>query len=302
MSDERPSYLALHRRGQLKDRVEQALELLQECRVCPRDCGVDRLNGEFGVCRGPRQAMISSYGSHFGEEPPLVGRFGSGTIFFTHCNLKCVYCQNYDISQLGYGEEITAEGLARCMLALQRIGCHNINLVTPTPYVPQILEALLVAVKAGLEIPLVYNCGGYESVETLRILDGVVDIYMPDIKYSDNEMARQYSRVENYFDRCRTALLEMHRQVGDLQIDEYGIAQRGLLIRHLVLPNGLAGSQRVLKFIAGELSLDSYLNIMDQYRPTHKAHEYPELNRRITVTEYLEVVEMARGLGLHRGF
>lgn len=302
MEAKRPAYLLLSEGGELAWRVKRARELLRSCRVCPRSCGINRLEGEVGVCKAPRQAMASSSGPHFGEEPPLVGRFGSGTIFFAHCNLKCVFCQNYDISQLGHGEQVSSEELARHMLVLQRLGCHNINLVTPTPYVPQILEALLIAAQSGLEIPLVYNCGGYESVETLKILDGVVDIYMPDMKYSDNQVAQRYSKVDDYFDHCRAALKEMHRQVGDLQIDGYGIAQRGLLIRHLVLPHGLAGSRGVLEFIAMELSRGSYVNIMDQYRPTYRAHEYVGVNRRITITEYLEVVEMARKLGLHRGF
>jgi putative pyruvate formate lyase activating enzyme len=294
----RPSYLSVN----LREIKEKAVALLENCRLCPRECGVNRLRDEKGHCRTGRYAVISSYGPHFGEEPELVGHSGSGTIFFSNCNLNCLFCQNYEISQLGEGREKNEEELARMMLYLQDIGCHNINLVSPTHIVPQFLEALLVAVKEGLRIPIVYNTGGYDKVETLKLLEGVVDIYMPDAKYSDEENARRYSNAPNYFSINKLAIKEMHRQVGDLICDERGIAQRGLLIRHLVLPNRIAGSFRVLEFIAREVSRDSYVNIMAQYRPCYRAHLYLELSRRITEKEYNEVVEYARSLGLHRGF
>jgi len=246
--------------------------------------------------------FISSAGPHYGEEPELVGWGGSGTIFFTSCNLKCAYCQNYEISQLRLGHPISIEDLAEIMLRLQDRGCHNINFVTPTHFTPQIVKAVAIAADRGLSIPLVYNCGGYESVRTLQFLDGVIDIYMPDIKYSDNRLAKMYSGAPRYWDIVREAIREMHRQVGDLVVDRRGIAQRGLLIRHLVLPNDLAGSRAVLDFVASEISLDSYINLMDQYRPLNRAYRYRELNRRITSGEFWSVVEYARSLGLHRGF
>lgn len=274
--------------------------MLKECRLCPRECRVDRLNDEKGECKIGRWAVVSQASPHFGEEPELVGRFGSGTIFFSYCNLHCCFCQNYSISQLGEGRILKAEELAGLMLYLERIGCHNINLVTPTHIVPQILEALLIAKEKGLKIPIVYNSGGYESVETLRLLEGVVDIYMPDAKYS-NDNALKYSKAPNYWEVNKKALLEMHRQVGDLLV-ENGIAKRGLLIRHLILPHRLAGSFEVLKFIAEKLSKDSYVNIMDQYYPSYKAFSYPELSRRITSQEYKEVVDFAKKMGLYRGF
>jgi putative pyruvate formate lyase activating enzyme len=242
---------------------------------------------------------VSSYHPHFGEERVLVGTGGSGTIFFSSCNLACVYCQNYEISQLRLGEEVEIGDLAKMMLSLQQQGCHNINFVSPTIWVPQILKSLVMAVEAGLHLPLVYNTGGYDSVETLKILDGVIDIYMPDIKYSDNKIGQRYSLVPDYWDGVRQAVKEMHRQVGDLVIDENGIAGRGLLIRHLVLPGGIAGTEKVMKFIAS-LSKNSYVNIMDQYYPTNKAHLYPEINRRITTEEYSQAIKIAKNYGLHR--
>jgi len=281
--------------------VEKLYEILKSCELCPRKCGVDRTKGEKGVCRSGLNPVISSVGPHFGEEPELVGRHGSGTIFFTNCNLGCVYCQNYDISHLGYGKEITVDELAKQMLFLQGILCHNINLVTPTHFVPQIVKAIKIAKKQGLKIPIVYNCGGYENVEVIKLLEGIVDIYMPDIKYSDNEIAKKYSNASDYFERAKESIKEMHRQVGDLQVED-GIAVRGLIIRHLVLPDNLAGSQEILRFISEEISKDTYVNIMDQYRPMFKAFSYPELNRRITSLEFSKVVGIARRFGLHRGF
>jgi len=244
--------------------------------------------------------MVSSYGAHLGEEAPLVGTHGSGTIFFTNCNLKCVFCQNFTISQLGEGSTVTKEGLARIMLSLQQRGCHNINLVSPTHVVPQILEALEIAVSLGLRIPLVYNSGGYDSVETLKLLEGIVDIYMPDMKYSDDKTAQALSGISDYPSINRAAVKEMHRQVGDLQINEKGLAVRGLLIRHLVLPQGLAGTEDIVEFIAEELSLNSYVNIMSQYRPCYKAFEIPALSRRVSEEEYLQAIQQARQVGLHR--
>jgi len=294
------AYQELYSNGELAVRIERAREILENCELCPRYCYVNRLAGERGNCSTVARAIVSSYGPHFGEEAPLVGNQGSGTIFFTNCNLKCVFCQNYHISQLGEGREVTGEELARIMFSLQERGCHNINLVTPTHVVPQILEALELAVAWGLSIPLVYNCGGYESVETLKLLEGVVDIYMPDMKYSDNETARQYSGIENYPSMNRAAVKEMHRQVGDLQIDGQGVATRGLLVRHLVLPHGLAGTADVVRFLAEEVSSNTYLNIMAQYRPYHKAFQFPSITRPLTREEFLEAVSLAQQQGLER--
>ncbi len=276
-----------------RELVDNLYELLNPCRLCPRECRVNRPAGELGNCRAGFKPKVSSYHQHFGEEYCLVGRSGSGTIFFTHCNLHCVYCQNYDISQHGIGREITIENLARMMIELQELGTHNINLVTPTPWVPQIVEALSLAQQNGLRIPIVYNCGGYESVETLKMLEGIIDIYMPDIKYGDNKKGEKYSKVPDYWDVVKKALKEMHRQVGDLII-ENGIAKKGLLIRHLVLPNDLADSKKCLDFIINELSKNSFVNIMDQYYPTYKANQYPELNRRITPKEFREAIAAAK--------
>ena len=287
---------------ELKDRWQSAYRLLEECVVCPRQCKVNRFQGEKGYCQLGSDLVVSSHGPHFGEEPPLVGRQGSGTIFFTSCNLDCIFCQNYDISHYRQGEVVSPEDLATVMLGLQHRGCHNINLVTPTPQTPQILQALCYAREEGLHIPIVYNCGGYEPIEVLKLLDGVVDIYMPDIKYSDEEMALKLSGIRRYPQVVKEALKEMHRQVGDLQIDSQGIAQRGLLIRHLVLPNDLAGTAKVVHFIAHQLSPHSYVNIMDQYRPLFKADSYPPVNRRLTGEEFQAAIDLARKEGLYRGF
>ena len=284
-----------------KDLVKKFYELLTPCRVCPRECGVDRLNGEVGNCGAGVDVEVSSYHQHFGEEPPLVGRHGSGTIFLTHCNLHCVFCQNYEISQLGMGRKTTIDDLAEMMLRLQERGCHNINFVTPTPWVPQIVAALAVAQDRGLVLPIVYNCGGYELVETLSMLEGIVDIYMPDIKYADNEIAGRYSCAKGYWDIVRPALKEMHRQAGDLLVKD-GIALKGLLIRHLVLPNNKAMSKQCFEFIAQNLSCRAVVNVMAQYYPTHKAGQYPEINRRITTQEYNEAINELQRLGLDAGF
>lgn len=246
--------------------------------------------------------MISSAFPHFGEEPPLVGTHGSGTIFLTHCNLRCVFCQNYDISHLGAGKRISASGLAQHMIGLQREGCHNINFVTPTHYIPQIVAALPEAIELGLTIPLVYNCGGYESLEVIKLLDGIIDIYMPDAKFARAEDAARYCNAPDYPHVLQDVLLEMHRQVGDLMLDEAGIAYRGLLIRHLVLPHGVTGTEEIMSFIAQKLSPHSYVNIMDQYRPLYRAGEYPEIDRPLSAQEYREAIEIAAAAGLHRGF
>ena len=295
-----PAYLDLGRAG-LRERIEQARELMgNPCRVCPRGCKVNRAEDDRrGFCRAGARAIVSSFGPHFGEEAPLVGSGGSGTIFFASCNLACVFCQNWQISQAREGEEVSPEELARMMLRLQQQGCHNINFVSPTIYGPQILAALSHAIEGGLRAPLVYNTGGYDSLPMLRLLDGVVDVYMPDIKYSDDRMAARYSLVKGYYGVAKEALKEMHRQVGDLVVED-GVAVRGLIIRHLVLPEGIAGTGEVMRFIAEELSPDSYVNVMEQYRPDHKAFRYPALTRRITVEEYKEAVRTALRCGLHR--
>ncbi|MFZ2071455.1 MAG: radical SAM protein [Halobacteriota archaeon] len=298
----KPVYLETYKSGELDERIEKLMAILNECKLCPRACGVNRTEGEKGYCKADNQLMVSGVHPHFGEEDVLVGTHGSGTIFLTHCNLRCIYCQNYDISHLGLGHRVTEEELALSMLRLQKLGCHNINFVTPTHFTPQILKAVKIAVENGLHLPIVYNCSGYESTNTIALLDGIVDIYMPDIKYSDEGTAKRYSNAPDYFMVCKEAVKEMHRQVGDLTVDERGIAVRGLLIRHLVLPNGLAGSAAVFKFIATELSKESYVNIMRQYRPMYKAYDYKELNRGIKMSEYREALDSAKEWGLHRGF
>lgn len=293
-----PAYLGLSE-GEVRARAEALGELASPCRLCPRACGARRADGERGSCRAGLRPWVSSFGPHFGEEPELVGRSGSGTIFFTGCNLHCAFCQNYEISQLYEGKEIPVEGLAAWMLDLQRMGCHNVNLVTPTHQAPQIIEALALAREGGFRLPLVWNCGGYESVEALRCLDGIVDIYMPDLKYGDSGVAARYSDAPGYFEAAKAALREMHRQVGDLRVED-GIATRGLLVRHLVLPNGLAHTEEALRFVREELSPHTYVNLMAQYYPTYRARLFPELSRRITPEEFHEALAIARKLGLRR--
>lgn len=296
-----PSYVELHKTGELHERVEAAYRLITPaCELCPRCCGIDRLAGQIGVCRTGPLPVVSSYGPHFGEEPPLVGINGSGTIFFGNCNLQCVFCQNYEISQGGDGREVSIEDLADMMLYLARQGCHNINWVTPTHQLPQILSALEVAVEAGLDIPIVYNCGGYEPVKVLALLDGIVDIYMPDAKYGSDEVGLQLSGVPDYWTRNKEAIREMYRQVGDLVMDDRGIAEHGLIVRHLVLPGNLAGTREVMHFLATEISKDTYVNIMEQYRPMFKAVGHPALGRRITHEEFIEALEIACSEGLWR--
>jgi len=294
-----PSYRLLTT-AEFRERAEHLDAILQDCTACPRQCHVDRTAGETGYCRTGPGPFVASWGPHFGEERPLVGRGGSGTIFFGNCNLGCIFCQNYTISHGGEGREITCEDLAEVMLSLERTGCHNINLVTPTHQTPAIVRAVMIAAERGLSVPLVYNCGGYESIETLRLLDRIVDIYMPDFKYADEGAARRYSDAEDYPEVARNAIREMHRQVGDLVMDERNISIRGLLIRHLVLPGGFAGTERVLQFIAEEISRNTYLNVMDQYHPCYKAGDYPEINRRVTSLEYEQAVACARRMGIKR--
>lgn len=293
------AYLKLTTR-ELGERVRRAVAMLEDCAVCAQECHVNRLKGELGICGGGRRAAVSSYGPHFGEEKPLVGTSGSGTIFFTHCNLRCVFCQNCEISQEGEGNEVSLSEMAEMMLDLQKGGCHNINLVSPSHYVPQILEALLVASAMGLYIPIVYNTGGYDSLETLDLLNGVVDIYMPDIKFGDDESGRKYAGAAGYFTAAKRAVKKMHEQVGDLVLDEKGLAERGLLVRHLVLPENLAGTAEVMRFLADEISADTFVNIMGQYYPAYKSLECPILGRRITNPEYLSAVKAARLAGLKR--
>jgi putative pyruvate formate lyase activating enzyme len=296
-----PAYLKLARTGELAERVRAAYQHLHACDLCAHQCRVNRWETTRGtVCRTGTRAVVASFHPHFGEEAPLVGYGGSGTIFFSWCNLRCQYCQNYEISQLGEGTEVEPEEIAAMMLRLQEAGCHNINFVSPSHVVAPILAATLIAANAGLRVPLVYNTGGYDSLTALQLLDGVIDIYMPDLKYSDATLARKYSKIRDYPLVNRAAVKEMHRQVGDLQLDERGIAQRGLLIRHLILPNDLAGTREILRFVAEEISRNTYVNLMTQYRPCYQAATFPELNRRITREEFARAVQWAEEFGLQR--
>jgi putative pyruvate formate lyase activating enzyme len=295
-----PAFLNRLSNGELEKRASQAGEILRECHLCGWDCKVDRLAGKLGSCRTNATALVSSYGPHHGEEAPLSGQRGSGTIFFTRCNLHCEFCQNHDISQTDNGYPVDAKNLANIMLELQACGCHNINLVSPSHVVPQILAALCIAARHGLQIPLVYNTGGYDNVTTIKLLDDIVDIYMPDMKYSNEQVAFTYSKIHRYPEINQAAVLEMHRQVGDLQIDPQGIAYHGLLVRLLVLPHGLAGIHETVRFITSEISTNTYINIMDQYHPAYHAAQYPKLNRRINQNEYEEAIQSAHEVGLYR--
>ena len=297
-----PRYIELNEKGDLTKRIHSLNEILSECSLCPRRCGVNRIQAELGYCKAGSELMVSSVFPHFGEEAPLVGYRGSGTIFLAHCNLRCVFCQNYDISHLGRGEKTSPSQMASYMIRLQELGCHNINFVTPTHYVPQIMATLPESIELGLRLPLVYNCSGYESLEVIKLLDGIIDIYMPDAKYTGEEPAKRFSNAPDYPYVLKEVLKEMYCQVGDLQMDENGVAERGLLIRHLVMPGNLAGTEDLMKFIAEDISRDSYVNVMQQYRPEHKSRDYPEISRRITYDEYLGAVKTARRFGLHRGF
>lgn len=296
----KPAYIETAQQGLLREKINQARKTLHNCTLCPRECQVDRISDEIGDCQTGMDVFVSSSNAHFGEEPPLVGAFGSGTIFFTYCNLMCNFCQNYDISHEGAGVETLASQLAGFMIILQNSGCHNINLVTPTHVVPQILTALDMAIDLGLNIPLVYNSSGYDKVETLELLDGIIDIYMPDFKFWDSQIADQTCNAADYPEVAQKAFKEMHRQVGDLVIDESGIAQHGMIIRHLVLPMELAGTSEVMNFIVNELSPNSYVNIMDQYRPCGKAHHMDELAGPLTSKEFHDALKQAKRVGIKR--
>jgi putative pyruvate formate lyase activating enzyme len=298
-----PAYVKTHETGQLKAKADEALRRLRYCKLCPRACEVNRCENQTGVCRIGCRARVSSAFAHLGEEDCLRGWRGSGTIFFSGCNLRCVFCQNFDISQLGEVCEIAAPQLAALMLQLQTAGCHNINFVTPTFVVPQILEALVIAVEAGLRLPLVYNTGGYDAVETIWLLDGVVDIYMPDFKFWDAERSAKFLTARDYPGAARLAIKAMHAQVGVLRVDEDGLALRGVLVRHLVMPGMLDDTHEIMRWLATELSPDTFVNVMDQYRPAHRAEAEPrfaEINRRITSSEFRRALELARAAGLWR--
>jgi putative pyruvate formate lyase activating enzyme len=294
-----PSYRKLALSGVLAARVERAMQMFENCRLCPRQCGVNRRNGELGFCRAPAAVMVYSAHPHFGEERSLVGKGGSGTLFFSNCNLRCVFCQNWPIAHEGHGRSVSDERLAAMMLRLQEIGCHNINLVTPTHVMPNILNALQIACRQGLRLPLVYNTSGYERLEMLKILDGVIDIYLPDMKYMDADKAAQYSSgAADYPIVARRAILEMHRQVGRHRLDRQGVARGGLMIRHLVMPNRVAGTQQFVRWVAQNLPRNTYVNIMHQYHVDYKAFEYPEIWRAITAEEFLEAMDWAEEYGL----
>jgi putative pyruvate formate lyase activating enzyme len=296
----RPAYLACLESGQLSGKVKHALTLLDDCTLCPRDCHVNRTEDETGICKTGRHAVVSSIHAHFGEEPPLVGTHGSGTIFFTHCNLMCNFCQNWDISHEGHGDAASDRRLAEMMLALQERGCHNINFVSPSHVVPQILASVEIAAETGLTIPLVYNSGGYDKVETLKLLDGVIDIYMPDFKFWDSQIAEETCDASDYPVIARDAISEMHRQTGDLLIGENGLAQRGLIVRHLVMPGDLSGTRQVMRFIAGNISVNTYVNVMAQYRPEGEAGKIPELAHRLSAHDYHRAMQAAREEGIVR--
>ncbi len=287
--------------AELQERAAALRALASPCRLCPRQCGVNRLKGETGVCRSTSRAKVYSAHAHFGEERPLVGRGGSGTIFFSNCNLLCQFCQNWEINHRGDGSYVSDEQIGRLMVDLQNAGCHNINFVTPTHIVPNIMNGLRAAIARGLRVPLVYNCGGYESLEVIKLLDGIVDIYLPDFKYTDGKMSEKYSSgAADYPEAAAAAIEEMHRQVGELVVDERGIALRGLIIRHLVLPQNIAGTDKFVAWVASKLTRSTYVNIMAQYRPEHNAHRYPELSRRISSAEYRQALDWARDAGLTR--
>ncbi len=295
-----PVYIQAYKNGSLKDRANKSHESLKCCNLCPRQCSADRLSGETGTCNTGEYAMVSSYSPHFGEEAPLVGNHGSGTIFFTHCNLLCSFCQNFDISHEGHGRTVTDRELADMMMSLQALGCHNINFVTPSHVVPQILTALILAVESGLNVPLVYNSGGYDSRETLKFLDGIIDIYMPDFKFWNTEPARATCDAPDYPEIAREAIKEMHSQTGSLVINNQGIATRGLLVRHLVMPGKMAGTEQIMNFLAEEISTDTYVNIMPQYRPCGKAYRHEQLERSISPEEFYEAIDLAIAAGITR--
>ena len=294
-----PSYLKVEREGRLAKLETELWEILRNCRLCPRKCGANRLEGKTGFCSSTDRLKIASFGPHFGEERPLVGTGGSGTIFFSNCNLLCCFCQNWEINHRGDGNAVTHDDLADRMLSLQRRGCHNVNLVTPTHVVPHIVKALRLAIKKGFVLPLVYNNGGYDSLEVIRMLDGIIDIYLPDFKYQDAKLAVKYSSgASNYPEVAAATIKEMHRQVGELQLDSKGVARRGLIIRHLVMPDNIAGTDRFVRWVANELTVTTYVNLMAQYHPEHKAFDYPEISRRITDHEWNQALSWAKNAGL----
>lgn len=298
-ASEVPGYAALEKAGKLSRRIEQAYTVLESCRLCPRECGVNRMNGEIGFCRAPGKVMVYAAQPHFGEEISLTGQKGSGTIFFSNCNLRCIFCQNWPIAHEGRGKEYHDEELAGMMIYLQDIGCHNINLVTPTHVMPHILNATQIALKQGLQVPLVYNTSGYERTEILKMLEGIVDIYLPDMKYMHAEMSEKYSSgASDYPEVAKAAIVEMHRQVGLHQTDRRGIAVRGLMIRHLVMPERIAGTREFVRWVARSLPRSTYVNIMSQYHAAYRAFEFPELSRGITVEEFLEAMNWAEEFGL----
>ena len=295
-----PSYIRLYRTGELARRIEKALAMMESCLLCPRRCGVNRLKGETGFCQTGRKARVASYNAHFGEEAPLVGIHGSGTIFISSCNLLCNFCQNYEISHNKEGADVGPEQMASMMIQLSDLGCHNINFVTPSHVVPQLLEALPFAIEKGMKVPLVYNSGGYDSVETLKLSEGVFDIYMPDFKFWDNRWAERYCNAPDYREVALDALREMHRQVGELVTDDGGIAVTGLLVRHLVMPKEIAGSEKFFEFLAKEISPHTYVNVMDQYRPCGSAQKDEFIHRRLEMGEYRDAINAARKAGLKR--
>ncbi|MGD2126603.1 MAG: radical SAM protein [Desulfobacteraceae bacterium] len=294
-----PAYARLEKEGGFARKIEEAHAIFENCHLCPRECGADRLKGESGFCQAPAKVVVYSAHPHFGEEMPLVGDRGSGTIFFSNCNLRCIFCQNWPISIEGRGKQIEDEDLADMMIHIQRLGCHNINLVTPTHVMPNIINATRIALKKGLRLPLVYNTSGYERLQIVKLLDGIVDIYMPDMKYMDAQQADKFSSgASDYPEVTKKAIIEMNRQVGVLVTNKRGIALRGLIIRHLVMPNRVAGTEKFVRWVAETLPKNTYVNIMAQYRVEYKAYEYPEINRGLTVQEFLEAMDWAEKAGL----
>ncbi len=300
MTNFNPKYLKSAKSGKLNEKKKEAFKRLDKCSLCPRNCKVNRLEGETGVCKTGVKAWVSSYSPHFGEEAPLVGYHGSGTIFFTHCNLLCSFCQNYDISHEGNGVEVTNVQLATFMLQLQKMGCHNINFVTPSHVIPQILSALEIAVENGLSVPLIYNTSAYDNVDSLKLLDGIIDIYMPDFKFWDSEISQKTCKAKDYPEKAKEAIKEMHRQVGDLIIAENGIAKQGLLVRHLVLPHDLANTRKIMRFIYQEISPNTYVNIMPQYRPCGIAYEIFELSSPLSQKDYNLALQAAKEEGINQ--
>lgn len=298
----KPGYLKSYQEGSLQEKAEKLYQALSSCAICPRNCRINRLEDKPGFCKTGRLPRVCSYFSHHGEEPAISGENGSGTIFFAHCNLRCAYCQNYEFSQLGKGREVSEEELASYMLTLQKEGCHNINFVTPTHVIPQILKALILAVRGGLNIPLAYNSSGYDSLETLKLLEGIFDIYLPDARYAESEISLKYSFARDYPQVNQAALKEMHRQAGIAQLNSDEIIESGLIIRHLVLPNDLSGTGKIMRFIAEELSRDTYISLMSQYFPCYKAEDYLEISRRITQEEYRKAMDIMYSWGLHNGW